>query len=267
MSDARARALRLYRGSVLKQEKFRALRRFVRPVTSERCLELGSEDGVMSLLLRSLGGAWRSADLDADAVASIRLVVDGPAELLTGPTLPYADDSFELVAIVDMLEHLDDDRELISEVARVLVPGGRLIVNVPHDRPRSRLRQLRLRLGLSDQKHGHVRAGYTVESLRQALGGRFDVESVQTYVGVCAELIDILINWYLDQKRGVKPAVDRREERETSGQQAPADGSQLARHMVFPFVKAFSLLDRVVPLRSGAMLILSARLALRRQEA
>ena len=40
-----------------------------------RCLDLGSDNGVVSLLLRERGGSWASGDLTEEAVASIRSLV------------------------------------------------------------------------------------------------------------------------------------------------------------------------------------------------
>jgi SAM-dependent methyltransferase len=45
--------------------------------------------------------------------------------------LPFADRSFDVVFALDVVEHCDDDAKVVSELARVLTPGGRLIVTVP----------------------------------------------------------------------------------------------------------------------------------------
>lgn len=45
--------------------------------------------------------------------------------------LPYADDSFDIVTCLDVIEHIEDDHIAISEIARVTRPGGILILTVP----------------------------------------------------------------------------------------------------------------------------------------
>ncbi len=45
--------------------------------------------------------------------------------------LPFRSESFDLVCALDILEHLDDDGSGIRELARVVAPGGTLLVMVP----------------------------------------------------------------------------------------------------------------------------------------
>ena len=59
--------------------------------------------------------------------------------------LTYADASFDLVTHCDVLEHVPDDGRAMSELKRVLRPGGRLLFTVPlhsgaHTIERARLR-------------------------------------------------------------------------------------------------------------------------------
>ncbi len=46
--------------------------------------------------------------------------------------LPFEDNYFDVVLSHEVLEHVDDDRQAIREVLRVLKPGGRLILFVPN---------------------------------------------------------------------------------------------------------------------------------------
>lgn len=58
---------------------------------------------------------------------------------LTGP-LPFADEAFDTIILSDVLEHIPVPERLCSEIARILRPGGKLIMNVPffywlHEQP------------------------------------------------------------------------------------------------------------------------------------
>jgi SAM-dependent methyltransferase len=49
-----------------------------------------------------------------------------------GEGLPYPTESFDLVLSHEVLEHVEDDRISATEIARVLRPGGRLVLFVPN---------------------------------------------------------------------------------------------------------------------------------------
>ena len=59
MAEARDWAVALFRKSVLKQRKLAEVSRALGPTEGLRCLDLGSDNGVVSLLLRERGGALR----------------------------------------------------------------------------------------------------------------------------------------------------------------------------------------------------------------
>lgn len=46
--------------------------------------------------------------------------------------VPYPDCFFDGVVLLDVLEHVPDDRAVANEIGRVLRAGGRLVVSVPH---------------------------------------------------------------------------------------------------------------------------------------
>jgi len=48
-----------------------------------------------------------------------------------GTQLPFRQGAFDAVMASDVLEHIEDDFEAVSEIARVLRPGGTAIISVP----------------------------------------------------------------------------------------------------------------------------------------
>jgi SAM-dependent methyltransferase len=49
-----------------------------------------------------------------------------------GEQLPFPGDYFDLVLSHEVLEHVQDDRQAIAEMVRVLAPGGRLVLFCPN---------------------------------------------------------------------------------------------------------------------------------------
>ncbi|MCK6457141.1 MAG: class I SAM-dependent methyltransferase [Phycisphaerae bacterium] len=49
-----------------------------------------------------------------------------------GRPLPFPDNTFDTICILEVIEHVDDERAVLAELARVLAPGGRLLLTTPH---------------------------------------------------------------------------------------------------------------------------------------
>ena len=47
-------------------------------------------------------------------------------------TLPYTDESFDFITCVEGLEHIENPQQAVREFARLLRPGGQLVVTVPN---------------------------------------------------------------------------------------------------------------------------------------
>ncbi len=96
-----------------------------------RILEIGCGTGHNFEMLRGFGRLDAlEVDNEARALASRRLghaVGDAPLPELTG----VPDRTYHLVALLDVLEHVDGDRAALESIAAKLAPGGRILVTVP----------------------------------------------------------------------------------------------------------------------------------------
>jgi Methylase involved in ubiquinone/menaquinone biosynthesis len=199
----------LFSKSVLKQRKFEEIAELLGNTDSLVCLDIGSDNGVISYLLRRRGGYWKSSDLDEHAVESIRDLVKSDVFQIDGLRTPFKDNEFDRVVIVDFLEHIPTDKEFLNELFRIIKPGGELIINVPHIK-NSLLRRFRLSIGQTDEKHGHVRPGYTVEGIKRLLGDKFALLSHKTYSKFFSEFIDTLITFAYGILKGSEQAKSQK---------------------------------------------------------
>src|SRR5687767_13084171 len=99
-----------------------------------RVLDVGfagdQSEAVHAELKRQLPGTVIiGVDLNADRVRTLRL----PRTLVGNAfTLPFANDTFDAVVVAEVLEHLPEPSAPLAEFARVLKPGGVLVVTTPN---------------------------------------------------------------------------------------------------------------------------------------
>ena len=94
-------------------------------------LDAGAGQGTMSIRLERLGYEVTSTDVSHAAVELLRGRLSGPVADASITNLPFDDESFDGAVLGEVLEHIDDDRGALTELARVLRPGGVLAVSVP----------------------------------------------------------------------------------------------------------------------------------------
>ena len=115
-----------------RRDVLRALiRRRIRLPDDARILEVGCGTGHNFQMLGDFGRIDAiEVDGEAREIASRRLghaVLDSPLPQLTG--VPPS--SYDLIAMLDVLEHIEDDRAALSSLAARLRPGGRILITVP----------------------------------------------------------------------------------------------------------------------------------------
>jgi ubiquinone/menaquinone biosynthesis C-methylase UbiE len=101
----------------------------------ERALDLGCGDGRLSAELDA--GELTAADVSALALerARRRLPHARLIELEPDAPLPLDDAAFDLVLCAETIEHVRDVQLLLSEMRRVLRPGGTLALTTPANLP------------------------------------------------------------------------------------------------------------------------------------
>jgi len=253
--------LKLFEKSVLKQAKLKNLQKELGNTEGFRCLDLGSDNGVISYHLRKNGGDWHSADLSEETVSSIRSLVETQVSLIDGRSLPYEDEFFDIVVVVDMLEHVEDDSLFIAELVRILKPEGRIILNTPNIKPLSPLRGFRELVGQGDKEHGHLRPGYTDELVVDLSNNKLSVKTSWTYSRFFSEAIDtaIVLAYRIlsSVKKGNKNEANSEEVSKglvfTEEKLKSFEKSFKLYSKIYPIVKSVASLDSCIPFLPGYM--------------
>jgi SAM-dependent methyltransferase len=104
------------------------------PAASRRVVDAGCGDGYLSYLLRRRGHRPIAVDLSASRLSKARASqpADLPVLQACCGALPLASGAVDAVIFSEILEHLESPLEALRNGARILRPGGRLILSVPH---------------------------------------------------------------------------------------------------------------------------------------
>ncbi|MEJ2726643.1 MAG: class I SAM-dependent methyltransferase [Deltaproteobacteria bacterium] len=99
--------------------------------TSGSMLDCGGGTGRVSHRLRTLVGPVVIADLSFPMLRKAKSKTGLRPVQALAEALPFPDGRFDRVLVVDALHHFYDPRQAVSEIARVLKQGGRMIIEEP----------------------------------------------------------------------------------------------------------------------------------------
>ena len=134
----------------------------------QRALNIGVGRGGLERMLIQRGVDTYSLDPGEASIAQIRkdLQLGDKAQVGWSQSMPFPSDTFDVVIMTEVLEHLDDQvlQATLHEVCRVLRDGGRLIGTVPADETLAEGMVLCPHCGESFHRWGHVQS-FTRERL------------------------------------------------------------------------------------------------------
>jgi 2-polyprenyl-6-hydroxyphenyl methylase/3-demethylubiquinone-9 3-methyltransferase len=114
-----------------------------RPLAGKSALDVGCGAGLLTEPLARMGADATGLDAAPENVAAAALHAEGQ-----GLTIDYragsvedlgADETFDLVCSMEVLEHVADPAAFVAGLARALAPGGLLLLSTPNRTPLSKL--------------------------------------------------------------------------------------------------------------------------------
>ena len=116
------------------KRRLETLVRLLRLRAGARVLDAGCGSGWFAERCRCAGAEVAAMDLGFKGVIGAKTRFPAVASFHVGDLyhLPFQGDYFDVVVLSEVVEHLEDIPAAFSEAARVLKPGGRLLISVPY---------------------------------------------------------------------------------------------------------------------------------------
>ena len=176
-------------GRIRLNHVFREIKLLGLPNSGVRMLDAGTGRGDIALHCARLHPDWRvhGIDLLDDRVERCRTA----AENLALSNVTFSRDNllnlsavgqYDLITNTDVLEHIEDDRSAMANLARALAPGGYLLLTFPSVPQRRHLKLVawrERRIGFKPEDIGHVRPGYSPDMIN-GLAREVGLEPVKT---------------------------------------------------------------------------------------
>jgi 2-polyprenyl-3-methyl-5-hydroxy-6-metoxy-1,4-benzoquinol methylase len=94
-------------------------------------LDLGGRDGTLTRYYME-GNNVTIADIDETALARANATYNVKTQRVNlNENLPFGDNNFDAIVMAEVLEHLPYPKITLSEIQRILKPGGEFIGNIP----------------------------------------------------------------------------------------------------------------------------------------
>ncbi len=113
-----------------------------RPLAGKRAADVGCGAGLLSEPLTRLGANVTGVDAAEENIAAARIHAAGQGleiDYRTGGVEQLEAGTYDLVASLEVLEHVSEPRTFIGGLAEALAPGGLLILSTPNRTTMSRL--------------------------------------------------------------------------------------------------------------------------------
>lgn len=105
---------------------------YLKDMLPGRVLDIGCGDARFLNRMKRLGWTAQGIDFDAAAARNAKNLFDIDVQIGTLESLQFPEGTFDAVTMNHVIEHVFDPIALLTEIRRILKPGGRLVVVTPN---------------------------------------------------------------------------------------------------------------------------------------
>jgi len=103
------------------------IQKYFKTIKNKNILDFGCGMGDKSFLLNSRDNKVIQTDIE-----DLRKVKELPFILSKSEIINAEDNTYDYVASIDVIEHVENDKNFIKEILRVLKPGGKAFITTPN---------------------------------------------------------------------------------------------------------------------------------------
>lgn len=241
------------------------------PQPEEKIIDLGCGTGYYLFLLSNLGINLNLTGFDYDDKAMSEakdLLSNKKIEFITGDLhkMPFKDKSFDKAVMSEVLEHVEDDEQVLKEVYRILKKGGTLVISVPSLNypffwdPINWILQkfigIHIKTGFfSGIWSGHLRLYFLPDLKKKFESVGFKIEIAEELTNWCLPFNHYLVNavarLLYDIKISPKVADKLSKFKESN--------KPLLLQLIFNFINLVDKLNNLVPQKTGVNVFIKAR--------
>ena len=249
-----------------KKLRLKALRRHLGDISeNDNCLLVtcGDNNGAMNFYLREIGGMWSWADLETRSIQEMSELLGENVLHVSEDLLPFPENKFDCVVVIDVHEHLEDPNPFTRELWRVAKEDGKIIVTVPNGDETKLATRIKNFIGMTKEKYGHVREGYDIPDLKKLLS----TNGIQPYAESSfsrffTEILELSINFLYVNILSKKSKAEVE-----AGTIAPATQNQLKSiektyrmySLIYPFFWLISKMDIILLGSRGYVVIVEGK--------
>lgn len=112
------------------KNKLKEVSKFIKP--SSKVLDIGSAEGEIRDFLQNC--EYYAVDIDKEAIEHLKgQNIKAQQVNLNKQQLPFKNQKFDYILLLDILEHTADPRAILLEVKKRLSENGKIIITLPND--------------------------------------------------------------------------------------------------------------------------------------